>query len=91
MRPRFVLFGLLAALVVAFIVLSFGDGLIVDLLWFDSLGYRDVFTTTILAQLAIFGVVWLIAFIAIGLSAVIALHLSREHRRNRGTATTGRH
>ena len=41
MRPRFVLFGLLAALVVAFIVLSFGDGLIVDLLWFDSLGYRD--------------------------------------------------
>jgi uncharacterized membrane protein (UPF0182 family) len=83
MRPRFVLFGLLAALVVAFIVLSFGDGLIVDLLWFDSLGYRDVFTTTILAQLAIFGVVWLIAFIAIGLSAVIALHLSRERERLR--------
>ena len=83
MRPRFVLFGLLAALVVAFIVLSFGDGLIVDLLWFDSLGYREVFTTTILAELTIFGVVWLIAFAAIGLSAIIALHLSRERERLR--------
>ncbi len=83
MRPRFVLFGLLAALVVAFIVLSFGDGLVVDLLWFDSLGYREVFTTTILAELTIFGVVWLIAFAAIGLSAMIALHLSRERERLR--------
>jgi uncharacterized membrane protein (UPF0182 family) len=83
MRPRFVLFGLLAALVVAFIVLSFGDGLIVDFLWFDSLGYREVFTTTILAELTIFGVVWLIAFAAIGLSAMIALHLSRERERLR--------
>jgi uncharacterized membrane protein (UPF0182 family) len=51
MRPRFVLFGLLAALVVAFILLSFGDGLIVDFLWFDSLGYREVFSTTVLAEL----------------------------------------
>jgi uncharacterized protein len=83
MRPRLVLFSLLAALVVAFIVLSFGDGLVVDLLWFDSLGYREVFTTTILAELTIFGVVWLIAFVAIGLSAMIALHLSRERERLR--------
>jgi uncharacterized membrane protein (UPF0182 family) len=83
MRPRLVLFSLLAALVVAFIVLSVGDGLVVDLLWFDSLGFREVFTTTILAELTIFGVVWLIAFVAIGLSAMIALHLSRERERLR--------
>jgi len=83
MRPRFVFFGLLAVLVVAFVVLSFGDGLIVDFLWFDSLGYREVFSTTVLAELTIFGVVWLIAFAVIGLSAMIALHLSRERERLR--------
>jgi uncharacterized membrane protein (UPF0182 family) len=83
MRPRFVIFGLLAALVVAFVVLSFGDGLVVDFLWFDSLGYREVFSTTVLAELSIFGVVWLIAFVAIALSAIIALHLSRERERLR--------
>ena len=83
MRPRFVFFGLLAVLVVAFVVLSFGDGLIVDFLWFDSLGYREVFSTTVLAELTIFGVVWLIAFTVIALSAMIALHLSRERERLR--------
>lgn len=83
MRPRFVLFGLLAALIVVFVVLSFGDGLVVDYLWFDSLGYREIFTTTILAELTIFGVVWLVSFTAIGLSAMIALHLSRERERLR--------
>ena len=39
MRSRFILIGLVAAVVISFLVLSVGDGLIVDLLWFDSLGY----------------------------------------------------
>lgn len=83
MRPRILLFGLLAALVVAFIVLSLADGLLVDLLWFDALGYREVFTTTVLAELTIFGAVWLITFAAIALSGMIALRLSRERERLR--------
>ena len=83
MRPRFLLFGLIAALVVTFIVLSLADGLIVDLLWFDSLGYRQVFTTTVFAELAIFAIVWLVAFGVICLSGMIALRLSHERERLR--------
>jgi uncharacterized protein len=83
MRPRFILIGLVAAVVVSFIALSVGDGLLVDLLWFDSLGYRQVFTTTILAEVAIFGTVWLIAFVAIATSGSIALRFSRERERLR--------
>lgn len=83
MRPRFILFGLLGALAVAFIALSFVDGLLVDLLWFDSLGYREVFTTTILAELSIFGTIWLVTFAAIAVSGMIALRFSREREKLR--------
>jgi len=83
MRPRYLLFGLLAALIVALTVLSLADGLVVDLLWFDALGLPQVFTTTILAELSIFGAVWLVAFIAIALSGLIALRLSLERERLR--------
>jgi uncharacterized membrane protein (UPF0182 family) len=83
MRPRYLLFGLIAALIVAFIVLSLADGLVVDLLWFDSLGFRQVFTTTVLAEVTIFVIVWLVAFGAIALSGFIALRLSHERERLR--------
>ncbi len=83
MRPRFILIGLLATLILAFIVLSVVDGLLVDLLWFDSLGYREVFTTTILAELSIFAAVWLVTFGALALSGMIALRFSRERERLR--------
>ena len=55
MRPRIVLFGLAAALSSLLIVLGLADELLVDLLWFASLGYRSVFTDSTLAQLTIFG------------------------------------
>jgi uncharacterized membrane protein (UPF0182 family) len=83
MRPRFLLFGLIAALIVAFIVLSLADGLLVDLIWFESLGFRQVFTTTVIAEVSIFAIVWLVAFNAIALSGWIALHLSHERERLR--------
>ena len=83
MRPRYLLFGLIAALIVALTMLSLADGLVVDLLWFDSLGLRQVFTTTVLAELSIFGTVWLVAFVAIALSGLIALRLSLERERLR--------
>src|ERR1700686_4233497 len=83
MRPRYLLFGLIAALIVAFLVLSLADGLLVDLLWFDSLGFRQVFTTTVLAEVPIFAIVWLVAFSAIALSGLMALRLSHERERLR--------
>ena len=83
MRLRFLFFGLIAALIVAFIVLSLADGLLVDLIWFESLGFREVFTTTVIAEVTIFAIVWLVAFSAIALSGWIALHLSHERERLR--------
>ena len=83
MRPRYLLFGLIAALLVAFAVLSLADGLAIDLLWFDALGLRQVFTTTLFAELSIFGIVWLVAFTAIALSGLMALRLSLERERLR--------
>jgi uncharacterized protein len=73
--------GVAAIIVVAFVVLSLVDGLIVDLLWFTSLGYRNVFATTLGAEVTIFAIVWVITFLAIWTSGMIALHFSRDRER----------
>jgi uncharacterized protein len=81
MRPRILLLSLAAAIIVALVVLSLADSLLVDLLWFSTLGYRQVFKITISAELAIFAIVWVVAFLAIGISGMIALRFSRERER----------
>ncbi len=81
MRPRTLLFGLAAVLIVALAVLSLGDSLVVDLLWFSALAYRQVFMITLGAQVAIFAIVWALTFLAIWISGTIALGLSRERGR----------
>ena len=73
MRPRILLFGLAAVVIVALVVLSLGDSLVVDLLWFSTLGYRQVFIITLGAQVAIFAMVWTVAFLAIWISGMIAI------------------
>jgi uncharacterized membrane protein (UPF0182 family) len=80
MRPRILLLSLVGA-IVALVVLSLADSLLVDLLWFSTLGYRQVFIITLGAQVAIFAIVWAVAFLAIWISGMIALRLSREHGR----------
>jgi uncharacterized membrane protein (UPF0182 family) len=55
--------------------------LVVDLLWFSTLGYRQVFMITLGAQVAIFAIVWAVAFLAIWISGMIALRLSPERGR----------
>lgn len=81
MRPRILLFGLAAVIIIAFIVLSLADSVVVDLLWFGTLGYRNVFTITLGGEIAIFVIVWAIAFLAIWISGMIALRESRERER----------
>jgi uncharacterized membrane protein (UPF0182 family) len=81
MRPRSLLLSLAAVIVVALVVLSLADSLLVDLLWFSTLGYRQVFNITISAKLAIFAFVWVVAFLAIWISGMIALRFSRERER----------
>ena len=83
MRPRIILFGLAAIIIVILIVLGLADQLLVDLLWFGVLGYRSVFMTQLGAQVAIFAAVWLVAFVAICASGFVALRFSQERERLR--------
>src|SRR6266478_4449738 len=71
MRPRIFLFGLAAVIILALVLLSLADSLLVDLLWFSTLGYRQVFIITLGAQVAIFATVWAVAFLAIWISGMI--------------------
>ncbi len=81
MRPRNLLIVLAAIVIAAFIVLNLGDSLLIDFAWFESLGFRDVFTTTLAAQTAIFAIVWVITFVLAGASGLIAFARSRERER----------
>ena len=81
MRPRIILFGLAAIIIVTLIVLGLADELLIDFLWFGTLGYRSVFLTQLGAQITIFAAVWFVAFVAICASGFIALSLSHEPER----------
>src|SRR5260370_28050148 len=83
MRPRNILIVVAAIAIVALLVLSFLDQLIVDYVWYGRLGLGDVFNTTVGAEIAIFLVVWLVAFSAIFVSGLIAIGSSRNHERLR--------
>src|SRR5258708_13669886 len=83
MRPRNVLIVVAAVAIVALLALSFLDQLIVDYLWYGRLGFGGVFNTTVGAEIAIFLVVWLLAFAAIFVSGLIAIGSSRNHERLR--------
>jgi uncharacterized membrane protein (UPF0182 family) len=81
MRTRLLLIAAAAIVVVVLIGLSVADGLLIDLLWFTSLGFRRVFTITLLAQVAIFLSVWLVAFAAIAVSGLLAIRFSHDRER----------
>ncbi len=81
MRTRLLLVGAAAIIALALIGLTIADGLLVDLMWFTSLGYRRVFTITLAAEVAIFLSIWLITFGAIAVSGLVALRLSHDRER----------
>jgi uncharacterized protein len=83
MRSRTFLIILAAVILAVLIVLSLADSLLVDYLWFSALGFGEVFSTTLIAQAAIFGLVWVLMFAAAGISGLIALRLSRDRERLR--------
>src|SRR5258708_10298511 len=83
MRPRNLLIILAATILAIFIVLNLADSVLIDLMWFASLGCREVFTTTLAAQIAIFAGVWLATFLAAGGSGLLALSRSRDRERLR--------
>ena len=83
MRPRNILIGLAVVVIVALVALSLADQLLVDYLWFGRLGFGGVFDTTVGAEIAIFAIVWLVAFVAIFVSGLVAIGASRNHERLR--------
>ena len=83
MRPRTIVLGLAAIIVVAMVVLTLVDHLLVDYLWYGRLGFGGVFNTTVGAEIGIFLVVWLVAFTAIFASGLIAIGNSRDRERLR--------
>ncbi len=83
MRPRNILIVLAIVLLVAFGALSLVDQLLVDYLWFGRLGFGGVFDTTVGAEIAIFAIVWLVAFVVIFVSGLIAVGSSRDRERLR--------
>src|ERR1700722_14973349 len=83
MRPRIILAGLAAVIIVALILLGVADTFFVDFLWFGSLGYREVFDRIVGAQVTIFTVVWLVGFVAIAASGFAAIGPARDRERLR--------
>src|SRR5208283_201134 len=83
MRLRVILISLAAVVIVALVALSLADHLLVDYLWFGRLGYGGVFDTTVGAEIAIFAIVWLVAFVAIFASGLVAIGSSRDRERLR--------
>src|SRR5208337_816967 len=83
MRSRLFL-GVLAAIVIAvLLILGIGDQFLIDLLWFGSLNYGSVFRMMVGAQVAVFAIAWLVAFVVILASGMAALVLSPDRERLR--------
>jgi len=83
MRPRIILVGVAAVVIVALIILGVADTFLIDFLWFSSLGYRDVFDRIVGMQLTIFAAVWLVGFVAIAASGFAAIGENRDRERLR--------
>src|SRR5260370_7132974 len=83
MRRRTIVLSLAAVVMVALVVLSLIDHLLVDYLWYGRLGYGGVFNTTVAAEIAIFALVWLVSFVAISASGLVAIGNSRDRERLR--------
>jgi uncharacterized membrane protein (UPF0182 family) len=81
MRPRTILFGIAAIVIAALVVLSIADTFFVDLLWFSALGFEQVFAVSVTAEVLIFLGVWLLAFVAIAASGLVAVAFSRDREK----------
>ena len=83
MRSRTLIFVLAAVVIAALIILSLADTFLVDLVWFRSIGFHQVFATTVEAEWGIFALIWLFAFVAIATSGLAANRFSHDRERLR--------
>ena len=77
-----------AAVVVSLILIGRLSGVVVDWLWFASIGYTDVFWTVLAARTLLFVAVFVVSAGAIGTSGFLAHRYARRfHLLRRGTTT----
>jgi uncharacterized protein len=73
--------GLIAAAIFAaicLVVLGFASDFLVDWLWFSSIGYRQVFLTSIGAKVAVFFAVFVATAVILWLNGLMAAHFARR-------------
>src|ERR1044071_3888675 len=88
MRSTTVVLGaVLLAIIIAFAVLS---RFLVDLLWFSTLGFRDVVMTVWAAKTSVFLIAALASAVLLAVNGLIALHGSRPLGRTPGFRVVGR-
>lgn len=76
--PRLRRYGIAAAIVIAcLIVVGRNTGLLVDWLWFSSIGYAGVFWTILSARVLLFVAVFAVSAVAIGASGWLAHRYAR--------------
>ncbi len=63
---------LLAIFLVVWIITGPAIGFVVDALWFDALGYWTIFVTSLGTQVAVWGAVFVLALIILGINARMA-------------------
>ncbi len=82
---------LAAAAITVLIIVGILNRFFVDLLWFDALGFRAVFTTIWFTEIAVFMVAAGLSFAVLFVNSLIALHVtSRGPRAPRGFRVLGR-
>jgi uncharacterized membrane protein (UPF0182 family) len=84
------LVGLIAAAifaVICLIVLGLASDFLVDWLWFSSIGYRQVFLTSIGAKVAVFFAVFVATAVILWLNGLVAAHFARRPSLSLQTAT----
>jgi len=82
---------IIAAIAIAIILtlLGIATDLLVDWLWFSSLGYLQVFWTTVRAEAAIFLAVWAGTAVSLWLNAWLALRFARRQKDRSVSAVAG--
>jgi uncharacterized membrane protein (UPF0182 family) len=81
---------LAASIIVILVILVVLSRFFVDLLWFDTLGFRAVFTTTWLTVVIVFVIATALSFTLLLINGLIALRTTAGSRGARGFRVVGR-
>ena len=81
---------LAASIIVVLVILAILSRFFVDLLWFDTLGFRAVFTTTWLTVVIVFVIATVLSSILLLINGLIALRTTAGSRGPRSFRVVGR-